>query len=251
MSDSYSSISFTTIAQNYNQINAIPADAAHELGQAITNLDGGRGLVLDMGCGAGRIALPAAGAGAKMIGVEVDAAMLREANRAATELTFDGIRGDIVHLPLADDCISTVLSINVLHLVPSWKQVLEEAVRVMQPDGMFVQGRDWLDPQSCAGQLRFKLREVVMGLMPGLRPTAAASPQVMSQTLIDMGGTVAETITATSWTVYQSPADILTQMSQRKHNETWMLNDQVLTEAVQQLNAWANSTWDDIHQKQQ
>ncbi|MEO1286493.1 MAG: class I SAM-dependent methyltransferase [Chloroflexota bacterium] len=247
MSNPYSSISFTDVASRYNRINTIPDDAAITLGKSIANLSEGEGLVLDMGCGAGRIAIPAVQAGVNVLGVEIDSAMLQQATRGAKELTFHGVQGDIVQLPLADNSMSVVLSINVLHLVPAWQEVLQEAVRVLQPNGLFVQGRDWLDPASCAGQLRFKLREVVMGLMPNLRPTAAASPKVMAEALTAMGGTMQESIVATRWVVHQSPADILEQMAHRQHNETWMLTDDVLAEAVQQLTAWANDTWDDIH----
>jgi hypothetical protein len=139
-----------------------------------------------------------------------------------------------------------VLSINVLHLVPAWQQALAEASRVMRPGGILIQGRDWLDPASCAGQLRGKLREAIMALEPGLRPTAAASPVVMAQALDQAGGVTEPDIIAASWTTPTSPAEVLAQMAAREHNETWMLTPELLAAALDRLRAWASETWADL-----
>jgi SAM-dependent methyltransferase len=248
MSASYSEISFSSVAPRYNQINALPAAAAAQVGATLAGLLSPGAAVLDMGCGAGRIAVPAAAAGLRVTGVDSDAAMLAEASRsaAAGRLEFTAIHGDITALPLPDDRFEAVLSINVLHLVPAWQQALAEATRVMRPGGLLIQGRDWLDPASCAGQLRGQLRQAIMALEPGLQPTAAASPVVMAQALAQAGGTTEPDIIAASWALPASPADVLAQMAAREHNETWMLGPDLLAAAMERLHAWASATWADL-----
>lgn len=248
MTANYNTISFNTVAPSYNTINAIPAEAAADIGRSITALTPIGTPLLDMGCGAGRIALPAAAAGARIIGVDIEAAMLNEAQQEARQrqLPLRLVRGTIVQLPFAEATFAVVLSINVLHLVTEWEQVLHEAVRVLQPGGIFVQGRDWLDPESCAGRMRSKLREVVGMLEPSLRPTAAASPVVLGRALEALGGTTEPDTIAGRWVAAISPAELLDQMAARTHNETWMFNDTLLSITLEHLREWASQTWPDI-----
>lgn len=251
MTSTYSAISFAGVAPRYNQINALPDQAAADLGDALARLAPPGGAALDMGCGAGRVAVPAAATGLPIVGIDLDAAMLAEARHGAAGLQFAPVRGTITRLPFADASFGTVLSINVLHLVPEWQAVLAEALRVLRPGGLFIQGRDWLDPASCAGQLRAKLREVVGALEPGLRPTAAASPAVLAAALAEYGGATEPELAAATWSTPASPAELLRQMAARAHNETWMLGDALLAAALERLHAWASATWADLEQEQE
>lgn len=248
MTATYSEISFASVAPRYNAINALPDEAAAAIGRTLRMLIPLAGPVLDLGCGAGRVAIPAAAAGLRVVGVDLDAAMLGEARRSALGrgLPFSAVRGDITRLPVTPRRFAAVLSINVLHLVPAWPEALSAAIGALAPGGLLIQGRDWLDPESCAGRLRGKLREVVMALEPGLRPTAAASPVVMAQALAQAGGTTEPDVVAASWSTPLSPAEVLSQMAARGHNETWMLSDALLAAAIERLHAWACDTWADL-----
>lgn len=246
MTQKYSAISFTGVAARYNQINALPADAATAIGAALKALVPPAQPVLDMGCGAGRIALPAARAGVAIVGIDRDAAMLAEAAAGANGIPFTAVHGDLVDMPLRDNRFGAVLSINVLHLVPAWEQVLQHAVRVMAPGGVLIQGRDWLEPNSVVGRLRQQLRRVVMAREPGLRPTAAANPMVMAQALDAMGGVTEPPQLVARWETEHSPRDVLTQMAQRAFNETWMLSDGLLEASLADLEAWSADTWHDL-----
>jgi SAM-dependent methyltransferase len=250
MTSSYHAISFTSIAARYNRINMLPDEVAGAVGEALARLSPPGAPALDMGCGAGRVGVPAAAAGLPIVGVDLDAAMLAEALGGATALPFEAVRGTIARLPFADASFNAVLSINVLHLVPEWQAVLAEARRVLRPGGLFIQGRDWIDPESCAGLLRAKLREVVTGLEPGLRPTAAASPADLATALAELGGTTEPEVVAARWDDPVSPAGLLRQMAARAHDETWMLSDELLAAALERLSAWAAATWADPEQVQ-
>lgn len=251
MTTVYSQITFDNVARRYNLINKIPEEASQELGKAVTALAPSGAPLLDMGCGAGRIAGPASQAGAQIIGMDISRDMLAQAQRSFSpyndQQTLSLVEGDIVHLPYQDDQFEVVLSINVLHLVPQWEAVLHEARRVMRPSGLFVQGRDWVDPNSCLSQMRWKLREIVMGLAPNLRPTAAASPAVLSQKLGELGGKTDEPQTACRWITDIAPDDLLNQMATRQFNETWMLPDHILKPAIQTLSDWVGETWATPH----
>jgi SAM-dependent methyltransferase len=249
MTSSYSVISLSHGAPRYNRIDALPDAAAADLGEALARLAIGDGVALDMGCGAGRVAIPAAGAGLPVVGVDLDATMLGEAIRAVEGLPFNVARGTILHLPFAEATFATVLAINVLHLIPEWRAVLDEVVRVLRPGGILVQGRDWVDPDSCAGRLQAKLREVVAELEPGLQLSATA-PTALTAVLSELGGVTEPDLVAASWDVPVSPAELLRQMAAQAHSETGMLSDALLEAALERLRAWVIATWADPEQLQ-
>jgi SAM-dependent methyltransferase len=245
MTTRYSEISFASVAPRYNQINALSAPAMASLGRSLAELLPPGAPALDMGCGAGRVAIPAARTGLPIVGLDLDLHMLAEAVRSTPGLPFTPVRGNVTRLPFAANSFNAVFSINVLHLVPDWQDALADAIRVLRPGGIFIQGRDWIAPDSCMSKLRWKVIETIMELEPGLRPTAAASPAVMAQALSAAGGTNEEDRIAATWHLELSPADLLDQIAARAHNETWMLSDDLLRAVHERIQAWVAETWSD------
>lgn len=249
--NAYTAMSYREIASRYNAINALPPRAALQVGSAIARYARGE-MLLDLGAGAGRLAIPAAFTGCRVVALDLELAMLRAGWREASLQAVDlpSVQADAVRLPLCDNSFDAVMINNLLHLVPQWEAVLVEAVRVMRPGGVLIQGRDWLDPQSCAGRMRAKWREVIAMLRPQMRPTAAAGP-VLFQTLARMGGRVEAEISAAEWTECLSPARVLHRMRQRMHNETWALDDELLEAGLDLFEPWVRQTFDDIHAEEE
>jgi SAM-dependent methyltransferase len=246
MATAYSANSLSSVAPRHNQTNALPDKATEQIGAALAKLVTGSGYILDMGCGAGRIAVPAASTGIGVYGFDLDLAMLAEIQRAADEGALPLVVGcaDVTRLPLPGACVPAVLLSNLPQLAPVWERVLDEAVRVLRPEGVLIQGRDWLDPDSCAGRLAARLREEVAALHPELRPTAA--PAVLAQALAARGGSDDPEIIAASWVTVQSPVDVLSQMAARAHSETWTLDAELLSAALNRVQTWADQTWPDL-----
>jgi len=83
--------------------------------------------VLDIGTGTGRFLQPLAKAGIDAYGLDISSAMLQKARSKG----LDGlVRGDATKLPFSDRSFKASLVTNVLHLVPGWKELMEEACRV-------------------------------------------------------------------------------------------------------------------------
>ncbi len=93
--------------------------------------------VLDVGCGAGQLALPAARAGAMVTGVDIATNLIEQARAlAATEglaIQFD--EGDAEQLPYADAAFDTVFSLIGAMFAPRPERVAAEMVRVCRPGG--------------------------------------------------------------------------------------------------------------------
>jgi ubiquinone/menaquinone biosynthesis C-methylase UbiE len=107
-----------------------------------------RGRVLELGCGTGRIALPLARAGVRLVGVDRSAAMLDRAARRATALRRKQrgprlrlIRADIRALPFRAELFSAVLApygiLQSLIRDSDLAAALESVARVLKPGGLF------------------------------------------------------------------------------------------------------------------
>lgn len=239
-------LSFDRIARQYAAQRAHPPAVSAQLGAAIAAVAGPAARVLELGVGTGRIALPVVAAGCTIVGVDLALEMLRVAQQHGLD---DLVQADVTHLPLGDARFDAVLAVHVLHLVPQWRAALAETRRVLRPGGVLIQGRDWRDPQSCVERLRGKLREVVMQLAPGARPSGAGAS--VGQTLAELGFAEPQEQIAATWTSRVSPAAVLQGMAQRADAETWALSDELLDAAVAQVRDWAATTWADLQAEQE
>jgi uncharacterized protein (TIGR03086 family) len=115
--------------------------------------------VLDVGCGDGTTAIPAAQRGADVLGVDISTNLLAAARRRARSLGVDTIRfepGDVRDLSwLPADSFDAVVSIFGAMFAPEPERVARELVRVARPGGRVVMG-NWIpgDPTLVAQILR-------------------------------------------------------------------------------------------------
>src|SRR5688572_5322924 len=137
------------------------AASMRESGEALVNslgaIDGLK--VLDLGCGDGTTALPAARLGADVLGVDiarnlVDAGNIRAKAEGLTNCRFQ--QGDATNLSeLADRSFDLVVSIFGAMFAPKPFDVAKEMVRVTRPGGRIVMG-NWIpnDPTLVAQILK-------------------------------------------------------------------------------------------------
>lgn len=93
--------------------------------------------VLDVGCGAGQTALPAAKNGARVTGIDLAENQIAHARRRAQEAGLD-IRfdvGDAEDLPYSDESFDVAISLIGAMFAPRPEQVVSEFARVLKPGG--------------------------------------------------------------------------------------------------------------------
>jgi ubiquinone/menaquinone biosynthesis C-methylase UbiE len=115
--------------------------------------------VLDLGCGDGTTAVPAAELGANVLGVDIASNLVAAGNERARALGLTNLRfqeGDASDLnELEDDSFDLVVSMFGAMFAPRPGDVAKEMVRVTRPGGRIVMG-NWIpgDPTLVAQILR-------------------------------------------------------------------------------------------------
>jgi ubiquinone/menaquinone biosynthesis C-methylase UbiE len=137
------------------------AQAMRDSGEAlVSSLGITEGMkVLDLGCGDGTTAVPAAMIGADVLGVDIAANLVAAGNERARSLGLSNLRfqeGDASNLSeLADNSFDLVVSIFGAMFAPRPNDVAKEMVRVTRPGGRIVMG-NWIpnDPTFVAQLLK-------------------------------------------------------------------------------------------------
>jgi len=137
------------------------AESTRESGEALVKgLGITKGLkVLDLGCGDGTTAIPAARLGADVLGVDIAQNLVAAGNRRAREEGLSNCRfqeGDASHLhELKDRSFDLVVSFFGAMFAPKPLDVAREMVRVTRPGGRVVMG-NWIpgDPTLVAQILK-------------------------------------------------------------------------------------------------
>jgi SAM-dependent methyltransferase len=137
------------------------AESVRESGLALVETLGiTQGLrVLDLGCGDGTTAIPAAMLGADVLGVDIASNLVAAGSRRARQMGLTNIRfeeGDASDLAgLGDDSFDLLVSIFGAMFAPRPFDVAKEMVRVTRPGGRIVMG-NWIpnDPTLVAQILK-------------------------------------------------------------------------------------------------
>lgn len=142
---------------DFTRIAASMRDSGEEL---VRRLGITKGLeVLDLGCGDGTTAVPAARLGAEVLGVDIARNLVEAGNRRAHEEGLTNLRfkeGDASALgEISDQSFDLVVSIFGAMFAPRPFDVAKEMVRVTRPGGRIVMG-NWIpgDPTLVAQILR-------------------------------------------------------------------------------------------------
>lgn len=239
-------MSYATIAERYNDINYIDSQAAAAVGKAVVELVGPEPLIVDLGGGAGRISVPVAEAGARMIALDFEYEMLRVArdNASRRGVPLRLVNADVVHLPFKSNAFDGCITTSVYHLVPKWRDSIKEAGRILKPGGIFIIGRNVMEAGSCADRVRKQLRHIAGTFDPSIRPTDAAGPELFKY-IAAIGGQPDKPITVASWIESESPNQILERIRNRQHNETWALSEETHAKVVADMPAWIEQNFTD------
>jgi ubiquinone/menaquinone biosynthesis C-methylase UbiE len=241
------------VSEEYDYLRSHPPAVSQQIGASILSLAGKNARILELGVGTGRIALPVVAAGGSVVGIDLSAEML---GRLQQRVVGTGgklflVRADISQLPLSGGHFDSVVAVHVLHLVGAWRAALAGAMAVLRPNGRFMLGRDWIDPNSIAGEIQNEFRRVVVQIM-GPQLKAPTSGSEIAKAINELGAVTeylgVSDFVAAEWTTEDSPQDAIHAIRTRAHAESWILTDEFITPVVERLELFAQARWSNLKQ---
>lgn len=158
--------------------------------------------VLDVGCGSGASAIPAAeivGPAGRVVGIDLAERLLALARAKATErrlANVEFIRGDMEQLEFADGAFDAVVCVFAIFFVPDMARQVRELWRRLRPGGRLAittWGPRMFEPGSSAWWAAVK--QVRLDLLPAVNPwERITTPAAMAQLLADGGVPDAEIV---------------------------------------------------------
>jgi SAM-dependent methyltransferase len=161
-----SKLKATWSAGDFGQIAQAYLPAAAEFIERLNLKPGEK--VLDVACGAGSTAIPAARLGAEVIGIDIAPNLVEQARKNAKAEGLDNCRfeeGDAEALAFEEGSFDTIVTIFGAMFAPRPEKVAEELVRVCRSGGRIVMA-NWT-PQSFIGQM-FKINSTHVPLPPNM-----------------------------------------------------------------------------------
>jgi ubiquinone/menaquinone biosynthesis C-methylase UbiE len=131
---------FAEIADRYDTLRPLhPSDRRRVVALGSAAWLRADDLVVDVGCGTGRMTLPLAEMSARpVVGVDPEERMLAVARKKDVGGKARWLQGTAYRLPLAEGMAGVVLMSMVVHLLKQPGRAFREARRVLRPDGRLV-----------------------------------------------------------------------------------------------------------------
>lgn len=172
--------------------------------------------VLDVGAGAGAVAIPAAREGAEVVAVDIAPTMIERLDQRTQQEGLSNVAGRVMDaqaLDLDDDSFDVAVSLNGVTMVPDLARALSEMVRVTRPGGRVVVAA-FAPPQKAEfiGYFMGALKAAVPGFTglpmdPPPLPFRLADPTVFVQALTDAGARDVQIDTTTWDMTFESASD--------------------------------------------
>jgi SAM-dependent methyltransferase len=220
-------VSFDRVADVYDRTRAMPPDATAAVTAgtaAVLRATAPDPCLLEVGVGTGRIAVPLADAGVRVVGIDVATAMLAQARRKRADLTV--VVADATAPPFRTASFDGALFVHVLHLVPG-ALLLPATLRLVRPGGVLLHGRtDYGNHRRALFALLGEVTADAGGAQPaGDRwPNVAA---VFAAAVAAAGATCEERVLA-RWTERTTGRRVLDAIAGRVYSNTWAIPDDAL-----------------------
>ena len=240
--------SFDRAAEYYDRTRDLGETATAEIVDLPTReLPGGRAC-LEIGVGTGRIALPLAGRGMDLTGIDLSEGMMRKlVDKAGGRSAVPLVRADARSLPFRERSFGGALAVHVLHLIDDWRAVLRELRRVVVPGGVFVTSftpNQATNHESLFGALADRFRRAA-GL-PLTFPGTTTEEEV-DAAMRELGAAV-RPLSPVRAVLRIPPGEIVDRLAEGLYSFTWPLEEGPRRRAAEAVRAWAAESYGSLEE---
>ncbi len=236
-------ISFDRAAEYYDRTRSAPESTRRKLTEILAEELAPRGRVLEIGVGTGRIALPLDERGIALAGLDVSMAMMSKLlEKTGRAMPFPLVQGDALRLPFTDGAFGAAFAVHVLHLIPDWRGVLGEMVRVVRPGGAVMvdqghpAGRRWRE----AVQRRFERETGVERRFSGLSDLSDLDEAMAAH------GATLRLLPSVGARARSAPEQAIAELEEGLYSWTWQVDPEARRRAGAATRAWARERWGDV-----
>ncbi len=223
----------------------VRAEAVRELAELAALRPDSR--VLDLGAGTGRMSVPLARAGCRVIGVDVSHVMLASLRSKAGAVRVAAIAGDGAQLPIADASCDAVVVARLLYLVPELRRLLDEVRRVLKPGACLLHEwgngagvEEWVQIREHARAL-FESAGIAEPFHPGVRHAADVDAYLLEH------GFELRDLREFDPDIVMTLRQFLDRIASGECSYTWKVPTDVQRRCVSALVAWATDRFDLTH----
>jgi SAM-dependent methyltransferase len=229
------SLSFDRAGDYYDRTRALPAEAAAAVTDLLLREFSGRGRVLEIGIGTGRIGLPLHQAGLELYGIDISSPMLNQLRAKPGGATLPSAIADATRLPFGDRSFGSAFACHVLHLIKDWRGAVAELVRVVEPGGSVLVDPGGQDVSDTAAITR-RFLDDIGGRRPGMQDSSELDPAFVEQ-----GARLRELapIEAHQQITFAKTID---DLESGLWSATWSASQEQRSEAAARLRPWVEDT---------
>lgn len=237
---------FDRAAHIYDQTRPLLEPILQKGIPAILELIGPQARVLEVGSGTGRISIPLLEHGVDLVGCDLSSQMLKRFQEKFPAAPV--VRADASILPFSTAQFEVVLTVHVMHLIPSWRETLREFQRVLVGGGVYLNVSTWAPVGNSVSQ---RIREFWRGWMAAHGVDAGhVGARTQAELLQELRSLRAD---LTEAEVVRFPDSFnlreeLDRFSSRVYSETWDIPDAIFDASMNELRAWVTREYGSLDQ---
>jgi SAM-dependent methyltransferase len=212
----------------------MPPGAVAAIADVITSLlreAGATPHLLEVGVGTGRIAVPLAERGVRVVGIDIAPGMLARLREKRDDIAL--AIAEASRLPFRDRAFDGALLVHILHLVPDADATARAALAAVRDGGWMIMGGDDRSPghrDEAAAVIGAAIRDVT-----GNTDVSAARHgrgiAAFERACADAGFAMEQRVVA-QWSSTTSGRELLDRLASRTFSQSWQIPDDKLADVV-------------------
>ncbi|MBD2446658.1 class I SAM-dependent methyltransferase [Nostoc sp. FACHB-152] len=230
---------YDKIAYIYDQTRWLTETVAEEVADFILELVNAKPNTsfLEPGIGTGLNVLPLIKRGYSVTGIDASQAMLDQLRQKLPEIpqNLNLIHADASQLPFTDESFDVVLTVHMIHTVSNWKVFLDEVVRVLKPQGFYLNSQ-WITPPArmkFEGYLRAILAKYEVKQAP--KPVNKVLEEINIEEYLNSKGYRSNYVIVKEWTVSNTVNELLNFYKSRAYGLCWLVSEEVFHQVMDEF----------------